>query len=362
MSETYAANSSNDTVFADDKGEIAFLAPQFIPRRDDAFDYTEVVDGADPATDWRGLTALAERPNAINPPTGWVKNTNDWAYSVAGPDSPRREHYPRYMDTTGENPRGVHAEALLSGARGWTLERLNRAAFDSWMPQFARMIPRLAAAYDALPPADPLKARLKDQVKALRTWDDRWSATSVETSLAMCWGEILWAEAAPAAKAAKANIYDWLGERTTGAQMLGALARASDRLTHDFGGWRTPWGEINRFQRLDDAVTPHVSDAAPSLAVPFTSARWGSLASFGAHPYPGTRRWYGSSGNSFVAVVEFGPKVRALAVTAGGESGHPGARHFDDQAQRYASGRLRPVYFYPEELEGHLERRYHPGQ
>ena len=87
----------------------------------------------------------------------------------------------------------------------------------------------------------------------------------------------------------------------------------------------------------------------------------GSLASFGARAYPQTKRWYGTSGNSFVAVVEFGERVRAFAVTAGGESGDPSSPHFNDQAQRYADGDLRPVYFYAEALEGHIEREYKPG-
>ena len=139
------------------------------------------------------------------------------------------------------------------------------------------------------------------------------------------------------------------------------LAEASDRLTRDFGTWRTPWGEINRYQRLTGDTLQSFSDAGPSIPVPFTSARWGSLASFGARTYPGTKRMYGTSGNSFVAVVEFGKdSVRAKAVTAGGESGDPRSRHFGDQAERYADGELRDVYFYPGQLAGHTEREYPP--
>ena len=358
---TYAANSSNDTVFADDRGEIAFLAPQFIPRRDNRFDYTEPVNGADPATDWKGLTPFEDTAHVLDPPNGWIRNTNDWAYSVAGPYSPKAARYPRYMDTVGENPRGVHGTRLLTGRHDWTLERLNEAAFDSWQPEFAILLPKLAQAYDALPFSDPRKAQLRDEVAALRAWDDRWGAASIATSLAMFWGEALWAQTAPKAKAARSNIYDWLAQKTTAEEMLAALLQASNQLQRDFGRWRVPWGEINRFQRLDDAIAPHFDDNAPSLPVPFTSARWGSLASFGAHAYPGTKRWYGTSGNSFVAVVEFGPKVRALAVTAGGESGQPTSAYFDDEAARYASGHLRPVYFYPEDLDGHITRRYTPG-
>ena len=84
----FKANSSNNTVFADDKGNIAVLSPQFMPRRDNRFDYTKPVDGSDPATDWHGLHAVAELPNTIDPPTGWAFNSNDWLYSAAGPYSP----------------------------------------------------------------------------------------------------------------------------------------------------------------------------------------------------------------------------------------------------------------------------------
>jgi acyl-homoserine-lactone acylase len=159
------------------------------------------------------------------------------------------------------------------------------------------------------------------------------------------------------------DIYDYMATRTTPAERLGAFTAAVDRLTHDFGSWKTPWGEINRFQRLTGDIVQPFSDSGPSTPVPFTSARWGSLASFGAKTYPGTKRMYGTYGNSFVAIVEFGKdSVRARAVTAGGESGNPKARHFNDQADRYATGRLRDVYFYPGQLKGHTERQYHPGE
>ncbi|HYW09621.1 MAG TPA: penicillin acylase family protein, partial [Longimicrobium sp.] len=156
--------------------------------------------------------------------------------------------------------------------------------------------------------------------------------------------------------------YDFMADRAPARQKLEALAAASDRLTADFGTWRTPWGEINRFQRTTGDIVQPFSDAAPSIPIPFTSAQWGSLASFGARRYPGTKRYYGTSGNSFVAVVEFGDSVRARAVTAGGESGNPRSPHFNDQAARYASGSLREVYFYPSQLRGHTEREYRPGQ
>jgi len=356
------ANSSNNTIFADSKGQIAYLHPQFIPRRDDRFDYTQPVDGADPATDWKGLHALNEAPHLLNPKNGWIFNTNDWPYSAAGPYSPKKADYPKYMDTFGENPRGVHATRVLTDRKDFTLPGLLGAAYDPYLTAFARLVPPLIAAYDAAPADDPLKARLADQIGLLRGWDFKWSARSEATSLAVFWGEALWTTAAPAAKAKGVNVYDYMADQATPAEKLKALAEASDRLAADFGNWRTAWGQINRFQRLTGDIVQPFDDAGPSIPVPFTSAQWGSLASFGAKRWPGTKKYYGTSGNSFVAVVEFGDKVRARAVSAGGESGDPASPHFNDQAARYAQGNLREVYFYPEDLKGHIARTYRPGQ
>lgn len=356
------ANSSNNTIFADDKGEIAYMHPQFIPRRDDRFDYTKPVDGSNPATDWHGLLPLDAAPHLLNPPNGWIFNTNDWPYSAAGPYSPKRADYPRYMDTFGENPRGLHATRLLTGAKDWTLSSLITAAFDSWLPAFARQIPILVADYDALPASDPLKARLRGQIAMLRNWDDRWGIASMPTTLAVFWGDTLWDEVSKQDTAEGQSIYDVMAEKAGSRARLNALVEASDRLTRDFGSWGVPWGEVNRYQRLNGDIVQPFNDARPSIPVPFTSSRWGSLASFGAHRWPGTKRYYGTSGNSFVAVVEFGPRVRARAITAGGESGHPDSPHFDDEAERYTTGDLRTVYFWPEQLKGHTERVYHPGE
>jgi acyl-homoserine-lactone acylase len=303
-----------------------------------------------------------ESPNLLNPAAGWLYNSNNWPWSAAGPSSRRREDYPRYVETgSEETPRGLHALRVLSGGKDWTMASLTAAAFDSYLPSFERMLPPLLQAYDQLPADDTLRSRLADQIAVLRGWDYRWNAASIPTSLAVFWGGSVAQLVARAARAAGMSPQTYVAQRASPAELLGALAAASAALTADFGTWKTPWGDINRFQRFNDDIAPRFDDAQPSIPVPFTSALWGSLASFGARSYPNTKKWYGTSGNSFVAVVEFGDSVRARAVTAGGESGQPGSAHFSDQAGRYASGDLREVYFYRSQLAGHTEREYHPG-
>jgi acyl-homoserine-lactone acylase len=350
-----------EVYFADDKGEIAYLHPQFVPRRDDGFDFTKPVDGANPATDWGSLHALSELPNVVSPPNGWVQNTNAWPYRAAGAFSPDSRRYPKYMDTVGENFRGVHAQQLLAGSRGWTLDRLQAAAYDSFQPGFAVLIPGLLRAYAALPASDARHQQLSGPIGALRRWDYRWSASSIAQTLAIYWGEKLIAKLAPPPGEDKNRYMNRLARDTTAEQKIESLSEAVAELGHDFGRWQVPWGEANRFQRISSSIDPQFSDDGASIPVPFASAKYGSLASIEMRVPQTTRRLYGNYGNSFVAVIEFGPRVRARAVTAGGESGHAKSPHFNDEALRYASGALRDVYFYPDQLKGHTERVYHPG-
>lgn len=363
IADRFKANSSNNTLFADDKGEIAYLHPQFVPKRDDYFDYTKPVDGSDPRTDWQGLHALSDLPSVLNPANGWVQNTNAWPYRAAGRATPRNaEVFPRYMDTDGENFRGIHAQKILEGSSGWTLEKLQAAAYDSYQPGFAALIPPLIQAFDALSASDARKAELAGPITLLRAWNYRWSADSVAQSLGMFWGAELKKELNAPKSEPGNKVMMRLARDTTPEQKLRALSAAVARLRGDFGRWRVPWGAINRIQRISPAINPPYSDSAPSLPVPFAEGSYGSLASLRAAQKSGTKRWYGDYGNSFVAVVEFGKRVRAHAVTAGGESGHPESPHFKDEMQRYSSGDLRQVYFYPEQLKVHTERVYHPGK
>jgi acyl-homoserine lactone acylase PvdQ len=356
-------NSSNNTIFADAEGNIAYFHANFIPKRNLKFDWTAPVDGSDPATEWSGVHAIDESPNLLNPKSGWLYNTNNWPWSAAGESSPKQADYPSYVERNLENPRGIHAIKVLSGRKDFTMDSLRDAAFDSYLPEFALTIPALVKAWDALPAESPMKNKLAPAVDALRTWDFRWSATSVPTTVAVFWGEDMWTRSSATESNAKGTpAYEWIEKEAPANIRLDALAKAVDKIAADFGKWNTPWGDVNRFQRISPEIVHPFDDSKPSIPVPFTSARWGSLASFGTRIQQGMKKWYGVTGNSFVAVVEFGDKVRAKAVTAGGESGDPKSPHFSDQAERYASGNLRDVYFYPEQLKGHTARTYQPGK
>jgi acyl-homoserine lactone acylase PvdQ len=356
-------NSSNNTLYADADGSIGYFHSNFIPKRDPRFDWSRPVDGSDPATEWQGVHTFDESPNAVNPAVGWAFNTNNWPWSAAGPNSPKKADFPAYVDRgAAENARGFHAIKVLENRKDFTLDGLIAAAYDSFLPAFEQQIPVLVKAWDRTPAANANKKKLSEQIALLRKWDYRWGTASVPTSLAIYWQEEANRLVADDARKAGMPANQYILTKAPGDQLLQALSGASDKLAADFGTWKTPWGDINRFQRVTNDIVQPFNDAAPSLPVGFTGGGPGSLASFGARTYPGTKKRYGTSGNSFVAVVEFGETVRAKAITAGGQSGDLKSPHFNDQAARYSTGDLREVYFHRPQLEGHIEREYQPGK
>jgi acyl-homoserine-lactone acylase len=353
-------DTSNNTVYADADGTIAYFHGNFIPRRDPNFDYTHPVDGSNPATEWRGAHAIGDTITLLNPANGWIQNTNDWPFSAAGAASPKREDYPAYMWIRGENPRGIHAVEVLQTIHDVTLDTLIAAGYDSHLTAFDVLLPPLFDDYDRLAADDARREKLREPITSLRAWDRRSAADSVPAALAIFWGQELRERKGSAAREAEEPVYDYLAGHLTPSERIDALAAAVERLQHDFGRWETPWGDINRYQRLTGDIVQPFDDAKPSLPVGFAPASWGALASFDATYPRKTRKIYGSVGNSFVAAVEFGPTVHAKALLSGGESGDPQSPHFTDQASMFAQGRFRDVLFSREDVMAHAERSYHP--
>ncbi|WP_201986487.1 penicillin acylase family protein [Hymenobacter rubidus] len=358
-------NASNNTVFADTKGSIAYWHGNFMPKRDPTFDWSQPVDGSNPATEWQGFHPVSELVQVHNPASGFVQNCNSTPFTVAGPSSPDSARYPRYMAPDAENYRGLNAVRVLSHRGKFTLDTLIAAADNPHLTAFDDMLPPLFASYDI--EHDTAAVRPSEAVDTLRAWNHNYAASSVAQTVAIYWAERLLATARARVPAAQPPL-DYIRftrfalTHTTAPEKVAALAEALDDLTRAFGTWKVAWGDINRYQRLTGRVEETYDDRRPSLPVAFTSSKWGSLAAFGAQAYPGTQKRYGNVGNSFVAVVEFGQRIVARSVVTGGQSSQPGTSHFLDQANLYCTGRFKEVRFYPEDVQAHAEKTYHPGE
>lgn len=356
------ANSSNNTVFADNKGNIAYWHGDFIPKRNLGYDWSKQVDGSDPGTDWLGLHEVSEIVQSINPSNGWIENCNSTPFTLAGDQSPKQEAYPTYMAPDAQNARGINAVRVLSRESAFTLDKLIAAAYDPHLAGFEKLIPALVSAYES-ETNEELTKKLAEPMKVLKEWNLGYGKSSVATTLAIYWGQELREKinSRIPPRTDQLSVIEFMTTQSSSTEKLNALASVMDKLQNDFGTWKVAWGDVNRFQRLTGKIIETYDDNKPSLPIASTSSFWGSLAAFGSREYPGTKKMYGSVGNSFVAVVEFGKEVKAKSLLAGGISSNPQSPHFDDQAGLYSEGKFKDVWFYKKDVLKHAEKTYHPG-
>jgi acyl-homoserine lactone acylase PvdQ len=355
-------NSSNNTVYADAEGNIAYFHGNFVPKRDSRFDFTKAVNGSDPATDWQGLHTVDENILILNPANGWLQNCNSTPFTAALQYSPKKEHYPVYMSIDQENFRGVHAISLLSKMEPLDLDGLITLAHDPFLPAFEVLIPGLVKAYDATSEPD---IELKAAIEVLRTWDFTSSKDAVGMSLAHFYGTHYGATGEKPTKETQLSdmeLMTYFGNESPDMEKLQVFKETLAQMNKDFGTWNTPWGDINRYQRLNGDSRQAFNDSLPSIPIGMASGRWGALAAFGARYTNNTKKIYGTRGNSFVAVVSFGEKLEAKSILAGGQSGYPSSPHFSDQAQPYADQQFKKVLFYKEEVLKDAQKSYHPGE
>jgi len=351
-------NSSNNTVYADADGNIAYFHGNFVPKRNVQFDYSRPVDGSNPATDWQGLHPVDEAITILNPANGWIQNCNSTPFTAAAAYSPKVEDYPYYMSINRENFRGLHAIKMLTDRDGYSLDKLIDVAYDAYLPGFVDLIPGLVKAYDNSKKYPDLKAA----IDVLREWDFMVSKESVAMSLAHFYAKRYNQMGNAPQGMTILERFSYYGTESPPEERLKIFTSVIDKINSDFGQWNTPWGEINRFQRITGDIEQPFDDNRPSLPVGLASGRWGAIASYGAQSYNGSKRIYGTRGNSFVAAVEFGDKVKAKSMLAGGQSGDPNSPHFYDQAQRYVEVKFKDVAYYREDVEKRAEETYRPGK
>lgn len=346
-------NSSNNTVFADAEGNIGYFHGNFIPKRSLEFDFSQPVDGSNPATDWQGLHSVDESILILNPENGWIQNCNSTPFTAAGDFSPKRENYPSYMAPDAENFRAIHAVKVLNGTGKLNLDSFIQLAYDSYLPAFEHLIPELIAAVGSVENQEH-----KQVLDLLSAWDYRTSASSVAMSVAHFYGE----NYQRAFRSMNRFVNEMPNAKVpTAGEIREVFGKTISQMDADFGTWNTPWGEINRFQRLSGAIDAGFDDDKPYVPIGLASGNWGALAAYGARAGENTKNLYGYRGNSFVAVVEFGNRVRAKTILAGGQSGDPISPHFFDQAERYADVRFKDVAFYKEDVDKRAAKTYHPG-
>jgi acyl-homoserine-lactone acylase len=357
------ANQSTNTLYADKDGTIAYWHGNFIPKRNSMYNWNLPVDGSVKETEWENIHDLKDIVQLKNPGEGWLQNCNSTPFSVAGFNSINKNNYSNYMAPEEENFRSVLAIQELEKENAFNLEKLIALGYNHYLGAFDSLLPPLLNAYDNLAPNHPLKNQLAEPVTVLKTWNKKSSAQSVATTLAVLWAYNIFSNAdryPNSSTKSEMEAFAVLSRSIPGDENLNFLLETVKSLQSVYKTWKVTWGELNRFQKLPGSLQPSFDHAKESLPVGMASAIFGSLPAF-------ETQWkdikgYGVAGNSFVAAVEFGEKVRAKAITPGGQSFTSSSKHFSDQAAMYISGSFRDVFFYKDDVMKNSERQYHPGE
>ncbi len=358
-----SGNSTCNTMFADRNGTIAYWHGNFIPRRKGNLDYSKPIDGRTSAGDWMGKHELKELIHWKDPVSGWLQNCNSSPFFATEGGTLNAAAFPAYMAPDGENFRSARARKLLSETDSISIDKLIAIGYDRYLSAFDTLLPPLIASYDKLNRTDSLYAPLHEAIEFLRPWNKYADKESVALTIASEWAYKIFSHAFRHAEPENDQLR-LLGaciRRTDGKTQLQLLLTVIRELESAYGNWKIPYGEIVRFQRPDGKLFARFDDRKPSSPVSLASSFFGCLPSFEA-VYDSTYKMYGVAGNSFVAAVEFGKKVKAKAVSAGGQSFNRESRNFNDQTDLFLDGQFREVYFYPEDVWKNAARRYHPAE
>lgn len=361
------ANTSNNTVYADNKGNIAYWHGNYIPKRDKNFNWAKLIDGSTSKTEWKGLHDVSESVHLYNPPNGWLQNCNSTPYSVAGTNSPKEENYLPYMAPDGENFRGVNAVRILSKEKKYTLDKIIADGYDTKLSIFEVLIPALISSFEKNTNVeDQVHKDLIDPITLLKNWDYYAKQNSVATTLAIEWAfkldPIIQKVYIDEGETDQVENTINFAKNATPEQLLPQLLSVIKEMKQKFGTWQIPWGDINRFQRLSGDIDLKFDDNLQSLPIANASALWGCLPAYKSNYQENSKKRYGYNGNSFVCAVEFGPKIKAKSLLAGGNSGNPNSTHFSDQSEMYQNGQFKEVLFYKDDVIKNAEKTYHPGE
>ena len=364
-----AAEKPCTIVYADIKGRIAYWHANMVPKRDTLFNWTTPISNIGAKTTWKGIHTVDELPHVVDPSTGFIQNSNSIPWTISGPASPDSTKFPNYMSYDARTLRSVLGVRLFDNQSKYSLDSFEHAALkNNYLVRYEIFIPSLLKQFDNFTGNDSMKSVLQAPIEILRRWNYVSDTASVATTLAILLDDKLgplFDKKLPSFSTSRQryNFQYSTAEDFADNQALQLLGEVISDLTKDFGSWEISWGKICRLQRISPGtVYDKFDDNKPSIAMGAVQNQTGSLFDFASKKYPGTKLRYGFKGNTFVAVVDFGPRLYARTILTYGQSADPDSPHYFDQAPLYADGKLKEIYFYKEDIDKHTERTYHPGE
>ena len=321
-------------LYADAAGNIAYFYNAAFPNRRPGFDYRGVLPGDTSRAYVPGTVPWSAVPRLVNPPSGFLVNSNNTPWLAAGRGSELRpgDWSPLLGVETNMTNRATRALELMSADPSISRAELARIKYDTAVSKQSWAAPWFASLLALDPKGDDQLARAQ---AVLRQWDWNFDGRGPADALA-------------ALLLRAGNKWHYQGlERTDPRE---ELAKAAEHLTTHFGRIDPPLGEVMRL-RVGDVDLPYLG--GPDV---LRAASLWDVADDG--------RLVVKHGDSFLMFAEWSPAghVQSWSIQPFGAAvSRPDSPHHDDQARLFAERRVKPVWFTREQLRGHVERVYRPG-
>jgi penicillin amidase/acyl-homoserine-lactone acylase len=321
-------------IYADEKGNIGYVYNGQFPVRKPGFDWKGTLPGDRSDLIWHAYVPFDKIPQLWNPKSGFVFNSNNTPFQATGPeDDLKPSQFPDWMGIqTNMTNRAYRALETFGADPHISAAKFRAYKFDlsySAKSDLAKDI----AEIEAVNPGND--ADLRQAQTILKSWNRKTDIHNRGAALAVLMG----VRVAPE---------DQGGPRKM--EPLPALREAMDVLKKHFGRFDPEWGQVNRFRRgkYDLPI-----DGGPDVyrAVYGEPQDDGTLTARGGDTFIMFVTWDKNGKLSSQSIHQFGSAT--LDKTS---------KHYDDQVPMFVAMKTKPVLFTRDELKGHIEADYQPGQ
>lgn len=330
-----------NVIYADQAGNIHYLFGGNVPIRSSGdFDFWNgKIDGTQSKYIWQKTHPYKDLPKLFNPSSGFVQNCNDAPWISTFPSALDPLRFPAYMAPQEMDLRAQRAVNLVKNNPAITFDQLVSYKLNTGMEAADRFLPALLAILKTAPDSS-----INQASAVLEAWDKQTDSSSKGAVLFASWFDKLKPEMYAAAWDIKQPVSTPNGFKDD-QQVLLLFKAAIDEVQQKYGSLDVAWGDVYRFRRNGN---DYPANGGPGQYGIFRTIHY-------TEESPPKKTAY--FGDSYVAVTEFGPKVRAKVSLSYGNASEGGAQPITDQLKMMSDKKLREALLDKKEVLKHLESR-----